>query len=64
MNSIVRFEWMEEIHEFTANFTLLLVFAHVAGVVFSSFLERENLAKAMVTGKKKSRPHWEDFDSQ
>lgn len=59
-----RGDWMEEVHEFFANFTLLLVFAHVAGVVFSSFLEHENLAKAMVTGKKKFRSHWEDFDSK
>jgi len=58
-----RGEWMEEIHEFFANFTLLLIFAHVAGVVFSSILERENLVKAMVTGEKKFRSRWEDLDS-
>jgi cytochrome b len=55
-------EWMEDIHEFLANFTLLLVFAHVTGVLFSSFLERENLVKAMWTGRKKLRSQWDDFD--
>ena len=55
-------EWMEEIHEFLANFTLLLVVAHVTGVLFSSFLERENLVKAMWTGRKKLRSQWDDFD--
>ncbi len=46
-------EWMEEIHEFFANFTLLLVILHVAGVFFSGMLEGENLPRAMVTGYKK-----------
>jgi len=57
-------DWMEEIHEFLADFTLLLVFAHLAGVLFSSLLEGENLVKAMWTGRKKPRSHWNDFDPQ
>ena len=55
-------EAMEEVHEFFANFTLLLVFAHVAGVVVSSFLEGENLVRAMITGRKKTRVQWADVD--
>ncbi|MCP4391145.1 MAG: cytochrome b [Gammaproteobacteria bacterium] len=55
-------EVMEEVHEFFANFTLLLVFAHVGGVVISSFLEGENLVKAMITGRKKARQQWADVN--
>ena len=55
-------DWMEDIHEFFANFTLLMVLIHVSGVVVSSFLEDENLVKAMVTGRKKSRSNWVDVD--
>lgn len=57
-------DWMEELHEFFANFTLLLVLGHVAGVVVSSLLEGENLVKAMLTGRKKYRAYWEDVDQQ
>lgn len=57
-------DWMEEIHEFFANFSLLLVIAHVSGVVVSSLLEGENLVKAMITGRKKNRPHWQDAKSR
>jgi len=51
---------VEDIHEFFANFTLLMVVIHISGVIISSLLEGENLAKAMMTGHKKFRPHWED----
>ena len=57
-------EWMEEIHEFFANFSLLLVIAHVSGVVVSSLLEGENLVKAMINGRKKARTHWQDIDTR
>jgi cytochrome b len=49
--------WLEEFHEGAANVMLTLVVVHVAGVVVSSLLHRENLVKAMLTGYKRvSRP--------
>jgi cytochrome b len=46
-------ESMEEVHEVAANAWLLLVCIHVAGVIVGSIAERQNLARAMVTGYKK-----------
>lgn len=42
----------EEIHEFFANFTLFLIVLHISGVIISSRLEKQNLVRAMITGKK------------
>jgi cytochrome b len=48
-------EWMEDVHEVAANATLALVAFHVAAVVVSSLLHRENLVLAMVSGFKRAR---------
>ncbi len=45
-------ELWEEIHETFVNLTLLLVFLHIGGIIMSSIVDKEQLVKAMFTGKK------------
>lgn len=44
---------LEDVHAWCADFTVALVIAHLAGVLFSSLEHRENLVGAMFTGYKR-----------
>lgn len=45
-------EWVEHAHKFLVTLLILLVAAHVTGVIISSRRHRENLVLSMVTGMK------------
>ena len=49
-------KWLEEAHEAAANVMLAIVGIHVAGVLVSSWLHRENLVGAMINGRKPGLP--------
>lgn len=49
-------DWLEEVHEAAANVMLAIVGVHVAGVLLSSWLHRENLVGSMINGRKPGLP--------
>jgi cytochrome b len=48
--------WLEELHEAAANVMLGIVGVHVAAVLLSSWMHRENLVGAMISGRKPALP--------
>lgn len=44
--------WMERLHAGLADVLLILIFLHVAGVLFTSYRQGENLVAAMLHGRK------------
>lgn len=48
--------WLEEVHEAAATLMLAVVGVHLAGVLLGSWLHRENLVGAMITGRKAGTP--------
>jgi cytochrome b len=49
-------EWLEEVHEIAATAMLVTVVGHVLGVIAMSLAQRENLALALLTGRKAGAP--------
>lgn len=45
-------DWLEEVHEILANSLYLLVPVHIISAVVMGKLQKQNLVKAMITGKK------------
>lgn len=47
-------DFFETLHEFFTDITVMLIFVHVCGVIFESWLQKENLIRAMWTGFKRN----------
>lgn len=49
--------WIEDTHAWASDAVIVLVVLHIVGVVGMGLLQRENLIRAMVTGRKRIRRH-------
>jgi cytochrome b len=49
--------WIEDTHAVASDAVIVLVVLHVVGVVLMGLLQRENLIRAMITGRKRIRHH-------
>ncbi|MBR0819163.1 cytochrome b/b6 domain-containing protein [Bradyrhizobium liaoningense] len=49
--------WIEDTHAYASDAVIVLVVVHVLGVVLMGLLQRENLIRAMLTGRKRIRHH-------
>ena len=49
--------WIEDTHAIASDAVIVLAVLHVAGVVLMGLLQRENLIRAMFTGRKRIRHH-------
>ena len=45
--------WVEDTHSYSSNAIIVLIGVHVAGTLLMSVLQRENLVRAMFTGRKR-----------
>ena len=49
-------EWLSDLHEATASLLMGIVVIHIAAVILTSVVGKENLVRAMLTGKKMVAP--------
>lgn len=50
--------WIEDTHAYASDAAMVLIVLHIGGVVLMGLLQRENLIRAMITGRKRIRgPH-------
>ncbi|MET4387092.1 cytochrome b [Bradyrhizobium sp. F1.4.3] len=49
--------WVEDTHLYASDAVIVLVVLHVAGVVLMGVLQRANLIRAMITGRKRIRSY-------
>ncbi len=49
--------WIEDTHAWASDAVIVLAVLHIIGVLLMSMLQRDNLIRAMVTGRKRIRHH-------